>query len=445
MNRNERRNPRLALARAVEHQRAGQLGEAEALLREALARDAKLAPAAHLLGIVRCQQGDAVEGQRFLERAVLLEPGNVDGWRNLGNVSVEAGAPGRAEECFRRVLRLRPGDVAARGNLALLCEKSGRVDEAIQELRELLRVAPAEDGALRLLARLLRQQKQYEDAVTVGRELTRLRPGDESARKALSRSYFLWFDAVDRDRDQARRVLAEWTAFDAQDPVARHMLAAYTGEAAPDRASDDYVERHFDEFAATFDQVLGSLRYRGPELLEEAVRLADPAPRASHAVADVGCGTGQCGPAVRPWARTLVGVDLSPKMLDRARERGCYDELVHEEATAFLAARPGAFDLVVCADTLVYFGDLGQVFAVAARSLAPGGRFIATLELLESGGRPFELSVAGRYAHEAGYVASVLAGVGLTVERIAPADLRLEHGTFTKGLVVTGRAPLLPA
>ena len=36
-------------------------------------------------------------------------------------------------------------------------------------------------------------------------------------------------------------------------------------------------------------------------------------------VLDLGCGTGLCGPLLRPYARALAGVDLSPQMLERMR------------------------------------------------------------------------------------------------------------------------------
>jgi predicted TPR repeat methyltransferase len=448
MNHAEQRSPRLAVVRASAMQRAGQLDAAEALLREALLREPGLADAVHLLGLLRYQRGDLAEAQQLVGRAVELDPVSADAWRNLGNLCGESGALDRAEACFRRVLQLRAGDVPARGNLAMLLERSGRIDEALGELRELRRLAPTDIGALSLLARLLRVRRHHEEEVTVARELVRLRPGDAALRRALSRSYFLWFDSVDRDREKAQSVLAEWAAFDDADPIARHMLAAHLGKGVPPRATDGYVERHFDEFAATFDDVLGALQYRGPELVEQALRLADPTPRACHVVADLGCGTGRCGPLVRPWARTLAGVDLAQKMLDAARRRGGYDQLVHQEVTAFLEGRPDAFDLVVCADMLPYFGDLGPLFAALARALTPGGRFIATVELLDGAptetGRTFELLVAGRYAHHADYVTSTLEALGLTVEHRAPADLRMEHGRFTKALVVTARREPAP-
>ena len=275
----------------------------------------------------------------------------------------------------------------------------------------------------------------------MARELVRLCPRDAAHRRALSRSYFLWFDAVDRDPEAAGRVLDAWIAFDPDDPIARHMVAARSGgRSAPARASNEYVERHFDEFAPTFDEVLAGLGYRGAELVVEALRLADPTPSARLAVADLGCGTGACGPLVRPWARRLVGVDLSQKMLDRARGREVYDALVQAEVAAFCERDRALYDVIVAADTLIYIGDLGPLFAAVARALRPGGLFIATVELDGGDGATFHLHAAGRYAHDAGYVTGALERAGLTVTRTATEDLRREFGTFVKALVVTARA-----
>jgi predicted TPR repeat methyltransferase len=126
-------------------------------------------------------------------------------------------------------------------------------------------------------------------------------------------------------------------------------------------------------------------------------------------------------------------------MLDRARERGGYDELIHQEVTAFLDGRPAAFDLAVCADTLPYFGELPPLFAAAARALLPDGRFIATLELLEKEGASFQLGVAGRYAHAHDYATRALEEAGLRVERAVASELRREYEVVVRGLVVTAR------
>ena len=111
----------------------------------------------------------------------------------------------------------------------------------------------------------------------------------------------------------------QWLEADAGSSVARHMLAACTGEAIPERASDGYVRDVFDAFAGSFDQVLDQLGYRGPGLIADLLDRALPLPDASLVVADAGCGTGLCADFLRPRARRLVGVDLSAGMLARAR------------------------------------------------------------------------------------------------------------------------------
>ena len=117
----------------------------------------------------------------------------------------------------------------------MILEETGRIDEAIGEFRTLIRNAPKEIDALRRLAALLRTTKQHRDEVAVARELFRLCPTDAALKRAVSRSYFLLFDSVDRQPEEARAVLTAWLAFDPDDPVARHMSAAYTQTDMPAR------------------------------------------------------------------------------------------------------------------------------------------------------------------------------------------------------------------
>lgn len=44
-------------------------------------------------------------------------------------------------------------------------------------------------------------------------------------------------------------------------------------------------------------------------------------------ILDLGCGTGLVGSWFKDYARKLVGVDVSPTMLDMATKKGCYHEL----------------------------------------------------------------------------------------------------------------------
>src|SRR3546814_6752733 len=91
----------------------------------------------------------------------------------------------------------------------------------------------------------------------------------------------------------------------------------------------------FDQFAHDFDEVLAKLDYQAPKLIEGAVARWLAGQEASDLdILDAGCGTGLCGLLLKPRARKLTGVDLSPGMIEKAQERGVYDELVAAELGA---------------------------------------------------------------------------------------------------------------
>jgi predicted TPR repeat methyltransferase len=159
-------------------------------------------------------------------------------------------------------------------------------------------------------------------------------------------------------------------------------------------------------------------------------------------VLDAGSGTGLCGALIAPYARRLVGVDLSERMLDQAGERNVYDELVKSELTGYLAGCTETFDVIVSADTLVYFGPLEAVGAASENALRPGGRLIFTVEELVGAGHHdgYSIGPSGRYRHARQYVQSVLKAASLSPE-IASAELRLEAGEPVAGLVVQATKP----
>jgi predicted TPR repeat methyltransferase len=238
--------------------------------------------------------------------------------------------------------------------------------------------------------------------------------------------------------DDAVAMFREWLAEEPDNAYARHHLAACLGEGAPERASDDYVEQSFDEFAASFDSKLATLGYRAPGLVAEALTATLPAPARQFDIADLGCGTGLCGPLVAPWARRLSGCDLSAAMLELAQRRAVYDQLDKAELLAYLQAHRSAFDVVISADTLCYFGVLDGVANAARDALRPGGQLVFTVEALpEDDDASHRLLPHGRYAHARPYLQAVLDGAGFVRQRIVAEVLRSEGGLPVHGWLVS--------
>lgn len=430
---------RASLDRAIDAHRHGDLEAAERLYQDVLRMRIAQPDALHFLGVLAHQRGRSDEAVELITAALAAAPDHPDAHNNLGNIHKECGRLAEAAASYRRALACSPDHHNARANLAVVQEASGDPAQALATCRALLERAPDHAHAHRALGQLLLEhpgcRADVEEAATRLRRAWELDPTVPATLHSLGVALY----ALERT-DEAREVYREWIAREPANPVPRHMLAAMGGTEAPPRAADDYVRETFDRFAQSFDeQLLQNLHYRAPQVLVDALARELPPPAAGLEVLDAGCGTGLCGPLLRPHARRLVGIDLSPGMLEQARGRGGYDELVDGELTAFLERHRAAFDLVASADTLVYFGDLAAFLRAAHAALRPGGWLGFSLEAMDGDG--FELGPSGRYRHARGYVESALQAAGFAGIRITAESLRKEVGRPVAGWVVVARRP----
>lgn len=246
----------------------------------------------------------------------------------------------------------------------------------------------------------------------------------------------------DRLGDRASAIAAFERARDA-DPEdyhgARLQLARLgAGEATPAMTAV-YVRRLFDQHAPEFDAaVTGRLSYRGPQILFAAVTAAcDARGRAMQfdRALDLGCGTGLAGRLFCRRVDSLVGVDLSPRMIEIARASGAYNHLHVAEMLEFLAHEGGACaDLVLAADSLPYVADLAPCAREIARILEPGGLFAFTVERHDGEGAVLQPTL--RYAHSEAHVRTALAGAGLHAVTLEPVSTRTENSVPVPGLMV---------
>jgi predicted TPR repeat methyltransferase len=235
-------------------------------------------------------------------------------------------------------------------------------------------------------------------------------------------------------RADARAAYEKYLELEPNDLEVRHIMISLRDETPPARVPDECIQFLYRRFAPFFDRnLVEDLSYKGPEHLQSMVDSV-LGNRENIAVLDLGCGSGLAGVRFKPKAATLIGVDLSPEMIELARARGIYDQLEVAEITRWLGDSKQQFDLVIGCDCFIYFADLTQVVAPAAKVLRPGGVFAFTVEKGQR--HPFALTDSGRYVHHPDHIREVAKAAGLHVERLEEAFLRTEYGEDVIGLFV---------
>jgi predicted TPR repeat methyltransferase len=245
--------------------------------------------------------------------------------------------------------------------------------------------------------------------------------------------------AATGDRVTAIECFRRVTAIAPERAVGHHLLAS-VGGAGFDSPLRGEVADLFDAYADRYDDhLLEELGYRGHELLPAAVRDVTGVSEAGWTTYDLGCGTGLCGTALRPLSESLMGVDLSEKCLDKARELGTYDFLLRADLVYALAMAPRReVDLIVAADVFSYLGDLAAVAEESVRALRPGGRLAFSVEASEDAHRA--MTAARRVTYSDKYLRTVAEVFGMEVEIFETHVVRTEAGRDVKEHLVVLRA-----
>lgn len=132
------------------------------------------------------------------------------------------------------------------------------------------------------------------------------------------------------------------------------------------------IKKAYDEWAEIYD----SDKNRTRDLNAQTIR-GESLSLAHKRILEIGCGTGLNTQYLVHHASEVVGLDISEKMLARARQRVIDEKarFVLGDITKAWDFKNGSFDFIVANLVLEHIEDLSHVFGEAYRLLNPGGEF----------------------------------------------------------------------
>lgn len=404
----------------------GKLDEAVHSLREAVLLDRNHAISNYNLGNVLKKQGKIDEAKERYLKAIECDRSHTGAHFNVGNIYVEEGRFDDALSSFLNTLSLNPGHVAAHLNMGNVLKAQGKMDEALVSYRNALANDENNTAAYHNIGIILKAQGKIDEAIEAYNRAIAIEPENSSAQNNLGNLL------KDSGRiAEAVQCFRRAVELDYDNVSARHMLAALTGmktEAAPRQYVMDLYDRYADDFES---HLVDTLSYDIPSVLMEMVcDLQGENVRFVHAV-DLGCGTGLVGEKIRSLAERLDGIDISPKIIEKAREKNIYDVLMTGDIVEVLNERAENYDLFVAADVFIYRGNLSPVFSSVKRCSMEKSLFAFSTEV--NLGDDYVLRPTGRYAHSFSYIQTLAKTYGFKIVKHRPEVIRTEKGEDISG------------
>ena len=420
------------LHQAVVLQALNRPAEAVASYDKALAIKPDCAEALNNRGNALRDLNRTAEALASFEKALASKPDCAEAHYNRGNTLQGLNCAAEALSSFDKALAIKPIYAKALSGRGNALRSLNRTAEALVSFDKALAVNPGDAGTLHNRGNALQDLGRHAEALASYDQALRIDPDLAEA----------WFDRGGvlqrlKRSEEAINAYRQALAKGGDAEVIQYVLASLGAEAAPATAPKKFITELFDQCAERFeDRLVEKLKYRAPDLLFDLVERFVPSRHLD--ILDLGCGTGLAGARLHPLARTLTGVDLSSNMLNIARQRQIYSNLVHSELVEFLQKRTKSFDLAVATDVFLYIGDLSNVFHGVHGALRDGGFFGFSVEADE--GQDFVLRDTCRYAHSAIYLRRLTEDHGFALETIESKVIRQQDGGDVVGYLAMLRS-----
>lgn len=373
------------------------------------------------------QQSEFEKAIEHYQILLTVEPKHAEALNNLGVIYLKQNQIELAIEYFNKALTAEPHHRDARNNLASTLLQQDRFADAAWHYQLFLQLVPEDSSANYNMGVALMALGQLEAAVKHFQKTLQINPQHIDALCNLGAIY-LKLD----NRQQAIENYQRALDLQPDNPNILYMLSALTDTTQPTAAPTEYIKNLFDNYAGHFDQHLTEvLHYQTPQLLRKLINEVLPEKNPHLKILDLGCGTGLSGEKFHDLAEKLVGVDLSPRMLAKAKAKNIYTSLIEASIVDALQQQTEKYDLALSIDTLVYFGDLSNVFEQVKNVLTEKGLFAFSIETSDQ--QDYQLTSTGRYVHNPAYIEQLAQQFGFTVVANKAVNGREQNGKPVTG------------
>jgi predicted TPR repeat methyltransferase len=381
----------------------------------------------YLLGTLCAENNQLEEAQQYLAKADSLNPESPFIKVNLGNICKLQGDFETARKYFIEAIALKNDLPQAHFALGYIYEYVDEdFDAALREYQAAVDLNPNEPMTLQAIGKSL-VKFGNQTALEYFARAQRLNPKLKGIQKDMGLAALKFCQLT-----EAAKHLRISLIDDPEDIHVRYFLTIAEGREPDDELKQRYVQAEFDDYSEHFDNSLTSkLGYDAPTKMLAFLLETFPETLHFRNGVDLGCGTGLFGYLIKKYVDHLTGIDLSGKMLENARKRGCYNSLVAGEIVSTLKEMDCAFDLFSATDVIIYIGDIDSLFSIAKEKSAPNALFLLTTESQLAYG--FTLKATGRYTHSKEYVISVANDHGFSIVASREIPLRKESGEWLTG------------
>ena len=407
----------------------GHLPIAVAIYEQAIAIKPDYAAAYNNLGNALHQLGKPDQAALRYEQALVLDPSLAEAHVSVANILQTQGKLDEAIRCYEQAIKSRPDYAQAHNNLGNILKEKGLTDAAMAQYTQAIALKPDYADAYNNIANIFNDKDMLADAAAHYELALTHNPNLEDAHYNLGNIF--------KGQEKHETALLHYQRCLALNPTDSMgvglLIAALQSGPLPERASEPHLQKIYQHRAHSWD----TKPYQGHKLVAAAFDTHYPQATALT-VLDAGCGTGLAGPLLRKKAQRLEGVDFSQAMLDKAKEKDVYDALWHDDLISFCNRHPATYDTIICAATLIHFGDLHPVFTAMATALRHDGHVIATLFPNEDKNNVApaasdNLAQGGCYMHGHHYITKAAQDCGFALK-----ELTTQIHEYNKGKPIMG-------